>query len=100
VEDFNAVHVSVGDLLRDKADKLLADDGIDLDEYMRNSILVPKEITQKYLETHLINHVRGGKRRFLVDGFPRSMDQALYFKSCVSGLFSSCHNRNVFSCDC
>ena len=63
-------------------------------EYIRDGKIVPSEVTIKLLENAMhaaleehkgkTEHGWGdGKGRFLVDGFPRKMDQALVFDQTV-----------------
>lgn len=61
--------------------------------YIREGNIVPMEVTVKLLENALnaaLNEKRAGegwangKGRFLIDGFPRKMDQALKFEEEVS----------------
>ena len=99
-KDFNAVHVSIGDLLRAQKDKLKAVHNTDLDELMVKSQMVDKDLAQEYLEECLLGHVNRGKRRFLVDGFPRIPDQARYCEGRVSGSLLSHKTRGTSRQDC
>ena len=76
--------MSAGDLLREEASKVLANEGIDIIACMRDGKLVPKETVQSVLEDGLVSSVRAGKTRILLDGFPRSMDQTKLFEAGVS----------------
>ena len=51
---------------------------------MRAGGLVPNEVVQEVLEDYLVQNVRQGRTYFLVDGFPRSLEQADAFKRRVS----------------
>lgn len=82
--DLGAVHLSVGDLLRREASKVLEKHEIDVVACMRDGKLVPKEIVQGVLEDDLILNIKAGKTRILLDGFPRSMDQMNLFETSVS----------------
>lgn len=73
--DLGVLHLSVGDLLRAGADKILAKQGIDIVAYMRDGKLVPKETVQGILEDTIVFNVKAGKTHILLDGFPRSVDQ-------------------------
>ena len=84
VADLGLSHLSVGDLLRDGASKVLANTGLDIIAYMRDGKLVPKEMVQSVLEDELVANVKAGKNRILLDGFPRSMEQTELFESGVS----------------
>ena len=82
-KDLELVHVSVGELLRAEAKKLLMDDGIDIEGRMRDGLLAPVEVVQKTLKTFLVKEMKEGKSIFLVDGFPRSLEQARQFEAQV-----------------
>ena len=84
VTDLGVSHLSVGDLLRNEADKILAKQEIDIVAFMRDGKLVPKETVQGVLEDAIVLSVRAGKTRILLDGFPRSMDQTKLFEASVS----------------
>lgn len=85
---------TAGDLLRHEQDREGSQYGEMIKEYIRDGKIVPSEVTVKLLENAmheaLENH-KGktehgwgdGKGRFLVDGFPRKMDQALIFDQTV-----------------
>ena len=94
VADLGVSHLSVGDLLREGAGKVLAKEGIDIVGYMRDGKLVPHRIVQNILEDGLASSVREGKTHILLDGFPRSMDQTRLFEAGVSLLYLSkgCNN--------
>ena len=87
VEDLGVFHLSVGELLRAKAKDVLANQGFDIQGCMREGKLVPKEIIQSVLEDELVAKVKAGKSRILLDGFPRSMEQAKLFEAGVSTAF-------------
>lgn len=76
-QDLSLVHLSVGDLLRAEADnKILG--------AMKTGGLVDNERVQAVLEKHLVEHISQGNTFFLLDGFPRSIEQATTFKNRVS----------------
>ncbi|KAL9129489.1 MAG: hypothetical protein Q9175_007284 [Cornicularia normoerica] len=83
VTDLGVSHLSVGDLLRNGASKVLEKQGIDIIAYMREGKLVPKETVQGVLEDDLVLNVKAGKTHILLDGFPRSMDQTKLFEASV-----------------
>lgn len=82
--DLGVLHLSVGDLLRAGADKILTKQGIDIVAYMRDGKLVPKETVQGILEDAIVFSVKAGKTHILLDGFPRSVDQTKLFEASVS----------------
>ena len=83
-KDLAITHLSVGDLLRAETDKPEAKNTAIIIDSMRAGGLVPNEIVQDILEDYLARDVRQGKTSFLVDGFPRSLEQAEAFKGRVS----------------
>ena len=61
-------------------------------QYIKDGQIVPMEVTIKLLENAIKAALEegrsgdgwtGGKGRFLIDGFPRKMDQALKFEEDV-----------------
>ena len=82
-KDLDLVHVSVGELLRAKPKKALLEDGIDIEGRMRDGLLAPVEIVHETLQSFLVKEMGKGKSVFLVDGFPRSLEQARFFETHV-----------------
>ncbi|KAJ2917611.1 hypothetical protein MD484_g2760, partial [Candolleomyces efflorescens] len=92
VKDFGFSHLSAGDLLRAEQNREGSQYGDLIRTYIREGTIVPMEITIKLLENamkaELENGREGegwanGKGRFLIDGFPRKMDQAVKFDETV-----------------
>lgn len=88
VNDFSFCHLSAGDLLRAEQHREGSEYGDMIRKYIREGQIVPMEVTVKLLENAmraaLSENRQGegwqdGKGRFLIDGFPRKMDQALKF---------------------
>lgn len=88
VEDFAFCHLSAGDLLRAEQNR----EGSQFGELIRNCIregnIVPMEVTVKLLANAMKAALQEerpgagwneGRGRFLIDGFPRKMDQAIKF---------------------
>ena len=101
VADLGVSHLSVGDLLRDRASKVLANTGLDIVACMRDGKLVPKETVQSVLEDELVANVKAGNTHILLDGFPRSMEQTELFESGVSAeLFciEGCSKKHRWEC--
>lgn len=74
-----------GDLLREEQQRPGSQYGELIQSYIRDGQIVPMEITIALLENAMKQELdNGGSRRFLVDGFPRKMDQALKFEETVS----------------
>ncbi|KAK0515688.1 hypothetical protein JMJ35_001722 [Cladonia borealis] len=80
-KDLDLVHVSVGELLRAKSKKALLENGTDIEGRMREGLLAPVEIVHETLQSFLDEEVGKGKSVFLVDGFPRSLEQVRYFET-------------------
>ncbi|TFK93164.1 UMP-CMP kinase [Polyporus arcularius HHB13444] len=88
VKDFGFCHLSAGDLLRAEQDREGSEYGEMIRKYIREGQIVPMEVTIKLLENAMRAALaekrdgegwQDGKGRFLIDGFPRKMDQALKF---------------------
>ncbi|KAI0713332.1 UMP-CMP kinase [Earliella scabrosa] len=97
VKDFGFCHLSAGDLLRAEQNREGSEYGEMIRKYIREGQIVPMEVTVKLLENAmraaLAENREGdgwqdGKGRFLIDGFPRKMDQALKFDQdvCLSSM--------------
>lgn len=93
---FNALGILAGDLLRAEQNR----EGSQYGELIRTNIkegkIVPMEVTIKLLENAMNDAVQSkfgtsgwedGKGRFLIDGFPRKMDQAEKFEEDVSRVY-------------
>ena len=82
-------HLSAGDLLRLEQDRAGSEFGDLIREYIREGKIVPMEVTIKLLENAMRAILEkdgaqaGGKGRFLIDGFPRKLDQAHAFEEQV-----------------
>ncbi|KZT58938.1 UMP-CMP kinase [Calocera cornea HHB12733] len=102
VKDYGFVHLSAGDLLRAEQNRPGSQYGSMIREYIREGQIVPMEVTIKLLENAMRAALEspqaeeagkwkgaweGGRGRFLIDGFPRKMDQAIKFDEdvCKSG---------------
>lgn len=84
VRDYHFTHLSAGDLLRAEQDRPGSDFGDLIRDYIKNGQIVPQEVTIQLLENAMKDTVdKSGKRKFLIDGFPRKMDQALKFEEIV-----------------
>lgn len=92
VEDFGFAHLSAGDLLREEQNREGSTYGELIREHIRNGTIVPMEVTIKLLENamhaqlekpHPGSAWENGHGRFLIDGFPRKMDQAIKFDESV-----------------
>jgi len=91
VEDFNFSHLSAGDLLRAEQHREGSQYGDLIRTCIREGNIVPQEVTIKLLEMAMARELEArsgpgwtdGRGRFLIDGFPRKMDQALTFEETV-----------------
>ncbi|KAI9890534.1 MAG: hypothetical protein M1814_003874 [Vezdaea aestivalis] len=104
VRDFGFTHLSAGDLLREEQDRKESEFGELIKDYIKNGTIVPMEITVALLEGAmrrvLQEQEQAGKKgeaesgRFLIDGFPRKMDQAVAFE------YKVCHSKFTLFYDC
>jgi UMP-CMP kinase len=97
VRDYKFTHLSAGDLLRAEQERPGSEFGSLIKDYIKNGLIVPMEVTVQLLEnamTEVVNKDKDGKGKFLIDGFPRKMDQALKFEETV------CPAKFVLFFDC
>ncbi|KAK7464269.1 bifunctional uridylate/adenylate kinase [Stygiomarasmius scandens] len=89
VEDFGFCHLSAGDLLRAEQNREGSEFGQLIQNCIKEGSLVPVEVTVNLLKNAMAAALKekregdgwkDGKGRFLVDGFPRQMDQAEMFE--------------------
>lgn len=103
VKDYGFVHLSAGDLLRAEQQREGSEYGAMIADYIKEGKIVPMEVTVALLSNAIAEALSkagqtdaghsvpeehqakwaDGKGRFLVDGFPRKMDQALKFDETV-----------------
>jgi len=86
--ELGVTHVSVGDLLRAETKKPGAQHKALIEERMLEGSLAPNDIVQEILEDFLVENIKQGSTKFLIDGFPRSKEQASDFQGRVSLKFS------------
>ncbi|KZV61872.1 UMP-CMP kinase [Peniophora sp. CONT] len=99
VQDYGFCHLSAGDLLRAEQDREGSQYGDLIKTCIREGSIVPMEVTVALLANAMTDALstrsaqnqvgwENGKGRFLIDGFPRKMDQAEKFEQsvCVSSL--------------
>ncbi|KAL5511484.1 URA6 [Sanghuangporus vaninii] len=97
VNEFRFSHLSAGDLLRAEQNREGSEFGELIRTCIREGTIVPMEITVKLLENAMKAEIEknngaegwtDGRGRFLIDGFPRKMDQAIKFEEevCVASL--------------
>lgn len=83
VEKFNVNHISTGDIFRSEISngtKL----GLEAKSYMDQGKLVPDEITNSMVK-HYLESLNDKKSGFLLDGYPRTLDQAKAFDALSAG---------------
>lgn len=84
VNEQGFVHLSAGDLLRAEQQRPGSKYGELIALYIKEGTIVPQEITIALLEQAIKDKYSQGAVRFLVDGFPRKMDQALTFEEQIA----------------
>lgn len=84
VNEQGFVHLSAGDLLREEQARPGSKYGDLIAQYIKEGTIVPQEITVALLEAAIKEKNAKGAKRFLVDGFPRKMDQALTFEEQIA----------------
>ncbi|KAK0352088.1 bifunctional uridylate/adenylate kinase [Friedmanniomyces endolithicus] len=84
VRDYGFQHLSAGDLLRAEQDREGSEFGDMIKSYIKEGQIVPMEVTVQLLENAMTGAIeKDGSRKFLIDGFPRKMDQAVAFEEKV-----------------
>ncbi|PVV02875.1 hypothetical protein BB560_002658 [Smittium megazygosporum] len=98
VEEFGFVHLSAGDLLRAEQNRPGSKVGQAIKGYISAGTIVPYSITIALLRDAIMDHPDATK--FLIDGFPRSLDQARAFEKtitdCQAVLFYDCPVSTMF----
>lgn len=79
--DLKLVHISIGDLLRKEAEESLDGRNFDIKAIMGHASLVPHTYVHEVLQRCLVQQLKDGRSNFLIDGFPRSKQQAQFFES-------------------
>jgi len=86
VSDYGFKHLSAGDLLREEQDREGSQFGEMIKTYIKEGTIVPMEVTVQLLENAMRSSIESGKNvnnMFLIDGFPRKLDQAHAFERSV-----------------
>jgi len=94
VQEFGFVHLSAGDLLREERIRPGSQFGDLINNCMKEGKIVPMQITISLLENAMAAEKQKGNHRFLVDGFPRMVDQGQKFEEEV------CESTFVLFFDC
>ncbi|ANB12212.1 bifunctional uridylate/adenylate kinase [Sugiyamaella lignohabitans] len=85
VRDYGFAHLSAGDLLRAEQARPDSKYGQLIANYIKEGTIVPMEITLALLQQAMRERIaKDGVKRFLIDGFPRKMDQAIKFEEDVA----------------
>jgi adenylate kinase len=79
VQDYGFTHLSAGDLLRDEVTSR-SEVGVMCAKLMKEGKLVPMEVTIELLRDAM---KRATLKSFLIDGFPRALDQGLAFSESI-----------------
>ena len=82
VEKFGYQHISAGDCLRAERKNPNSKNGALINQYIKEGKIVPVEITVKLLKKAMD---ASEKTKFLIDGFPRSLDNLQAFDDQVQG---------------
>ncbi|KMP05858.1 LOW QUALITY PROTEIN: UMP-CMP kinase [Coccidioides immitis RMSCC 2394] len=104
VREYGFSHLSAGDLLRAEQNREESQYGELIRNYIREGLIVPMKITVALLSNAMADILAEKKAQnqlipghtitFLIDGFPRKMDQAIFFEETVvpsmATLFLSC----------
>lgn len=77
VEKFNVNHISTGDIFRSEIGKGTAL-GMEAKSFMDKGLLVPDEVVNNMVKSYL-EKLEDKKNGFLLDGYPRTLDQAKAF---------------------
>lgn len=97
VTEHGFTHLSAGDLLRAEQERPGSQFGDLIKDYIKNGQIVPMEVTVKLLENAMSSALKekdSTTGKFLIDGFPRKLDQAHKFEETV------CAAKLVLFYDC
>ncbi|PSS03599.1 adenylate kinase-domain-containing protein [Coniella lustricola] len=88
VSRYGFTHLSAGDLLRAEQERPGSQYGQLIKDYIKDGLIVPMEVTIALLENAMNDTISSASsspksKRFLIDGFPRKLDQALKFEESV-----------------
>lgn len=70
-------HISAGDCLRAERQNPKSKDGEMINKIIKEGNIVPVEITVKLLQNAMAAEMANGKSSFLIDGFPRNLDNVI-----------------------
>lgn len=86
VTELDIRHISTGDIFRSEI-RRQTPIGMEAKNYMDQGLLVPDEVVNKMVISYLTVHGRDGllENGFLLDGYPRTLEQAKAFDSFADG---------------
>lgn len=84
VKERGFTHLSAGDLLRAEQVRKGSKYGELIAKCIKEGTIVPQEVTIELLNNAIKEKYKQGQTKFLVDGFPRKMDQALTFEETIA----------------
>lgn len=86
VNELDVKHISTGDIFRSEI-RRQTPIGMEAKNYMDQGLLVPDEVVNKMVISYLTVHDRDGllENGFLLDGYPRTLEQAKAFDSFADG---------------
>lgn len=83
VDKFNVNHISTGDIFRSEIGKQ-TELGLLAKSYMDQGLLVPDDVVNNMVKSYL-EKLEDKKHGFLLDGYPRTLDQAKAFDALAAG---------------
>ncbi|KAI5953536.1 URA6 [Candida jiufengensis] len=84
VKEKGFTHLSAGDLLRAEQNRPNSKYGKLIAKCIKEGTIVPQEVTIELLRNAIRSKYNQGQVKFLIDGFPRKMDQALTFENSIA----------------
>lgn len=79
VNKYGYTHISSGDLLRAEVASG-SDRGKKLEKLMKRGLLVPNNVVLDMVKEKMLEDVQNGAKGFLIDGYPRQIDQGKEFE--------------------
>ncbi|KAA1112249.1 cytidine monophosphate (UMP-CMP) kinase 1, cytosolic [Puccinia graminis f. sp. tritici] len=99
VAEYGFTHLSAGDLLRIEQQRDGSEYAPVIQEHIKEGKIVPMEIILKLMQESMGRSIQDGHTKFLIDGFPREMEQAIKFDAeiCESALvlFLTCPEEKL-----
>lgn len=83
IEKFNIHHISTGDIFRSEIGKK-SELGLLAKSFIDKGLLVPDDVVNNMVKSYL-EHLEDKKNGFLLDGYPRTIDQAKAFDALAKG---------------